>query len=126
MKTRPIVGIAGLVLTLAVMLPAVFLISRGSVSKQLYLAITVAVLGFVVWVIAYAALVDPLLRRGAGALLGTRIEWQGTGSSILWTPVEKKGCLAELTAAFLGYVFITLWLLPYAVALILIWWSQRQ
>ena len=125
MKTRAIFGIAGFVLTIAVMIPVLFFLSRGSLGASQYWAIVTAVLGLVVWTIPYATLVDPLLRRGVGSLFGTTIEWRGTSKSISWTPGNETGCIANLCIDLLGYFFIILWLLPFGAAIALVLWFRH-
>jgi len=125
MKTRPIVGIAGLVVALVVMIPVLFFVSRGAVGGNQFLLIGLAVLALVLWTIAYATLVDPLLRKAIGALFGLTIQWQGPGSSVAWTPLEKSGCLAGFVVGILGYIFIFLWLIPLVAGVALIWYVSR-
>jgi len=124
MKTRTIVGIAGFVLTIALMIPLLFFLSRGAVSTSQYLIIVLGVLLFVLWTIPYAMLVDPLLRRVIGTLLGVTIEWRGTNNSRSWTPVEETGCILGLIIDLLGYSFIILWIMPFAVAVALVLWFK--
>jgi hypothetical protein len=125
MRSRSIVGIVSLTLTLAVMIPVVFVLSRGSVSTNQYLLIVGAVLAMVLWTIPYATLVDPWLRRTLGALLQVTIEWHGTSKSMSWSAAEKAGCLTDLFLYLLGYLFIILWLSPLAGAIALVWWYRH-
>ena len=125
MKTRTMIGITGFILTLAVMIPLLFVLSRGAVSTNQFVVIVAAVLLLVLWTIPYAAIVDPWLRRNVGALFGVTIEWRGTSKSMSWTPVEETGCLSGLFIDLLGYLFIILWLLPLAATIALAWWLRR-
>ncbi|MEP6911822.1 MAG: hypothetical protein ABI923_03655 [bacterium] len=125
MKPRAIFGIAGFVLTIAVMVPVLFFLSRGAVSTNQFVVITSAVLLLVLWTIPYVTLVDPLLRRGVGALFNVTIEWRGTSKSISWTPVEDMGCLTGLFIDLLGYFFIILWLLPFGAAVAMVLWLRH-
>ena len=125
MKTRAIFGIAGFVLTIAVMIPLLFFLSRGAVSTNQYLIIVSAVLALVLWTIPYVTVVDPCLRRGFGALFGTTIEWRGPSKSISWTPAEETGCIASLFIDLLGYFFIILWLAPFGAAIGLMLWFRH-
>ena len=125
MKRLTTVGIAGFALTLAVMIPVLFFLSRGAVSTNQFIVILSTVLLLVLWTVAYVTLVDPLLRRAVGALFNRTIEWQGTSQSISWTPVEEAGCLTGLFITLLGYAFIILWLLPFGASIALIWWLRR-
>lgn len=125
MKPRAVFGIAGFVLTIALMIPALFFLSRGAVSTNQYVGIVSAVLALVLWTIPYVTLVDPWLRRGVGALFGTGIEWRGTSSSMSWTPLEKTGCLASLFIDLLGYFFILLWLAPPGAVIVLVLWFRH-
>jgi hypothetical protein len=59
MKTRAIIGITALVLTLIVMIPVVFFLTRGAVSPNQFGVITAGVLFLILWTISYAMLVDP-------------------------------------------------------------------
>ena len=125
MKTRGIIGITGLVLTLVVMLPVLFFLSRGAVRPDQFGVIVACVLFLVVWTIPYVTLVDPLLRRAVGALFNVTIEWCGTSNSISWTPAEKTGCILGLFIDLLGYFFIVLWLLPFGAAIALVLWFRH-
>lgn len=91
MKTRATVGTVAFILTIAVMIPALFLLSRGAVSANQYFVIVATVLLLVLWTIPYATLVDPWLRRGVGALFNVTIEWRGASNSLSWTPVQETG-----------------------------------
>lgn len=118
-------GLVALVLTLVLMIPLLFILSRNTVDTSQFILIVSAVLLFVLWTIPYATLVDPLLRRGVGALFGTTIEWRGTSKSISWTPGEETGCIASLLIDLLGYFFIILWLLPFGAGIALVlWWRH--
>jgi len=125
MKTRTMIGITGFILTLAVMIPLLFVLSRGAVSTNQFIVIVAAVLLLVLWTIPYATIVDPWLRRSVGALFGVTIEWRGTSKSMSWTPVEETGCLRGLFIDLLGYLFVILWLLPLVAILALAWWLRR-
>src|ERR1700730_8594211 len=125
MKCRAIVGITGLVLTLVVMMPVLFFLSRGTISSNQFGVIVGCVLFLVLWTIPYVTLVDPLLRRAVGALFKVTIEWRGPSSSISWTPAEKTGCLLGLFIGLLGYFFIVLWFLPFGAAIALVLWFRQ-
>ena len=125
MKTRTIFGITGLVLTLVVMIPVLFFLSRGAVSSNQFGVIVGCVLLLVLWTISYMTLVDPLLRRAVGAVFNVTIEWRGPSSSISWTPAEKTGCILGLFIGLLGYIFIVLWLLPFGAAIALVLWFRH-
>ena len=125
MKTRTIIGIAGFFLTIAVMIPLLFFLTRGAVSSNQFAVIVAGVLFLVVWTIPYVTLVDPLLRRAVGALFNVTIEWRGTSNSISWTPVENSGCLFGLFLDVLGYLFVILWLVPFAAAIGLVLWLRH-
>jgi hypothetical protein len=125
MKTRSIVGLSGLVLTLVLMIPVLFFLSRGAVSPNQFAVIAASVLLLVVWTILYVTLVDPLLRRAVGALFKVTIEWRGPSNSISWTPVENSGCILGFFLGLLGYFFIGLWLLPFGAAIALVLWFRH-
>ena len=125
MKTRAIFGILGFVLTLVVMIPVLFFLSRGAVSANQFALIVGGVLLLVVWTVPYVTLVDPLLRRALGALFNVTIEWRGTSNSMSWTPVENSGCIFGLFLDLLGYFFIILWLLPFGAAIGLVLWFRH-
>ena len=125
MKTRSIVGLTGLVLTLVVMIPVLFFLSRGVVSTNQFIVIVACVLFLVLWTIPFVTLVDPLLRRAVGALFNVTIEWRGTSNSISWTPAEKTGCILGLFLDLLGYFFVVLWLLPFGAAIALVLWFRH-
>ena len=125
MKTRAVVGVAAFVLTIAVMIPALFFLSRGAVSFNQYFVIVAAVLSLVLWTVPYATLVDPWLRRGVGTLFNVHIEWRGPSRSIAWTTVEETGCLLSLLVDLLGYFFIILWLLPFGAAIAQVLWFRH-
>jgi hypothetical protein len=118
-------GIAGLLLTLVLMIPILFILSRGTVNTSQFVLIVSGVLLLVLWTIPYATLVDPWLRRGVGALFNVTIEWQGTSKSLSWTPIQETGCLAGLFIDLLGYFFIVLWLMPFAAAIGLVLWLRH-
>jgi hypothetical protein len=122
MKTRTTVGIAGFVLTLIVMIPILFFLTRDGVNRNQFVVIVSAVLLLVLWTIPYITLIDPLLRRAVGGLFNLTIEWRGVTNSISWTPLEETGCLLGLFLHLLGYFFIFLWLVPFAAAIVLFWW----
>lgn len=122
---KGVVGIAALILTLVVMIPVLFVLTRSTVSANQYLVIVSAVLLLVLWTVAYVTLVDPLLRRAVGALCHRTIEWRGTSKSISWTAVEETGCLMSLLVDLLGYFFIVLWLLPFGAGVSLVWWLRH-
>ena len=125
MKTRAIIGVTSLVLTLIVMLPVLFFLSRGAVSTNQFGVIVSSVLLLVLWTILYVTLVDPLLRRGVGALCNVTIEWRGISRSISWTPVENTGCILGLFIGLLCYFFIVLWLLPFGAAIGFVLWFRH-
>jgi hypothetical protein len=125
MKTRSIFGIAGCVVTIAVMIPALFFLSRGAVGTNQYILIVLGVLMLVLWLISYMTLVDPWLRRRVGALLGVTIELQRSGGSANWAPSQKAGCLFGLFVPLLGYFFVIGWYVPLAAAIALAWWFHH-
>jgi uncharacterized membrane protein len=125
MKSRAIFGISGFVLTIAITIPVLFFLSRGSVGASQYLAIVTAVLALVLWTIPYATLVDPWLRRCVGALFRVTIAWSGTSKSMSWTPAAETGCLAGFIIGLLGYFFLILWFVPFALAIGLILWLRH-
>ena len=118
-------SIVALVLVLMLTMPILFILSRNSVNSSQFILIASAVLLLVLWTIPYATLVDPLLRRGVGALFGTTIEWRGTSKSISWTPGGETGCIASLLIDLLGYFFIILWLLPFGAGIVLMLWRRH-
>ena len=118
-------GIAAFLLTLVLMIPILFILCRGTVNTNQFILIVSGVLLLVLWTIGYATLVDPWLRRGVGALFNVTIEWRGTSKSLSWTPVQETGCLAGLFIDLLGYFFIVLWLMPFAVAIGLVLWLRH-
>jgi hypothetical protein len=125
MKTRSI-GIGGLVLALAMMIPVLFFLSRGAVGTNQTILIVLGVLMLVLWTIPYITLVDPWLRRRVGALLGVTIELRGGGSSVkAWAISEKAGCLLGNCLELLGYLFMLVWYVPFAVAIALAWWFRH-
>jgi hypothetical protein len=125
MTKRAGVGLAAFALTIMVMIPLLFFLSRKAVSADQYFIIVTGVLLLVFWTIPYATLVDPLLRRGVGSLLNVNIQWRGPSSSIAWTPVEETGCLLSLFIDLLGYVFIALWFVPFAAVIGLVLWLRH-
>jgi hypothetical protein len=125
MKRRAIIGITAFVLTLSVMIPVVFFLTRGTVSLNQFGVITAGVLFLVLWTIPYAMLVDPLLRRTVGALFNTTIEWQRAGKSMSWTAAAETGCIASLFIDLLGYFFVVLWFVPIAAAIGLVLWFRH-
>ena len=118
-------GIVALVLTLALTIPILFILSRGAVNTNQFILIMSGVLLLVLWTIPYATLVDPWLRRAVGALFNVTIEWRGTSKSLSWTPVQETGCIAGLFIDLLGYFFIILWLVPFAAAIGLVLWLRH-
>ena len=124
MKPRGIVGVLTFVLTIALMIPVLFFLSRGAVGTNLFILIVSGALLVVLWTIPYATLVDPGLRRVVGGVFGITIEWRGVGNSISWTPVEKVGCIQGLFIDLLGYFFILLWFLPFAAAIAMVFWLR--
>ncbi len=78
MKTRGIVGILAMVLTIGLLIPVLFFVTRGAVAPNQFVVIAAGVLTLVVWTIPYATLVDPALRKLVGAVFGTEIGWGGT------------------------------------------------
>lgn len=118
-------GIAALLLTLGLMIPILFILSRGTVNTNQFILIVSGVLLLVLWTITYATLVDPWLRRDVGALFNVTIEWRGPSKSLSWTPVQKTGCMAGLFIDLLGYFFIVLWLMPFAAAIGLVLWLRH-
>ena len=121
MKTRGMIGILALVLTLGVLLPVIFFITRGAVSQNQFIVIAAGVLALVVWTIPYATLVDPALRKIVGALFGTEIGWGGTTNARHWDAGQEFGCISNLFIELLGYVFIILWFVPPAAIGVVIW-----
>ncbi len=118
-------GIAALGLTLVLMIPFLFVLSRNAISANQYFVIVAAVLLLVLWTIPYATLIDRWLRRSVGALFNVKIEWRGTSKSMSWTPDEETGCLTGLFIDLLGYFFIILWLVPFAGATGLVLWLRH-
>jgi len=125
MKTRAMIGIIAFVLTLVVMVPILFILSRGAVGGTQFAVILAGVLFLVLWTIPYVTLVDPLLRRAVGALFNVTIEWTGTSESISWTPVNNSGCLLSLFLGLLGYILIVLWFVPLAATISLVLWFRH-
>ena len=126
MKNRTIAGVAGLLLTMALMVPVLFVLSRGAVSTNQFALIVSGVLLLVLWTIPYMTLIDPLLRRAAGSVFGVTIEWRGPRNSLSWTPVEATGCLSELVIGSLGYLLIVLWFVPFGAAIALVFWLRHS
>src|SRR5258707_15873597 len=118
-------GIAALGLTLVLMIPFLFVLSRNAIGANQYFVIVASVLLLVLWTIPYATLVDPWLRRSVGALFNVTIEWRGTSNSLSWTPVQETGCIAGLFIDLLGYSFIILWFTPFAAAIGLVLWLRH-
>ena len=123
MKTRPLLGIS-LCLTLLVVVPVLFFLTRGIMSSSQFGLIVVAVLSLFLWTVVYVTLFDPLLRRGVGALLNVTIHWSGIGDSISWTHAEAHGCLAGFFIGLLGYLFLFLWIVPFVAAVGLVFWLR--
>lgn len=98
-------ALIGLTITLLLAIPALFLLTRGSVGTSQFVLIVGVVLLFVMWTAVYMILVDPLLRRLIGNTFNLQIEWRGPSRSIAWTAVEPQGCLREMLIALFGYVF---------------------
>jgi hypothetical protein len=115
--------VAGFAITLALMVPILFIVSRGTVTTNQFVLIVCGVLGFTSWIVVYVKLVDPLLRRAAGALFGVAIETRGgRNGAAAWEPLESQGCLLEVFIGLLGYVCIALWLAAFAGAIGLVLW----
>ena len=121
MKTRGIVGILALVLTLVVMIPVLFFVTRGAVGPNQFIRIAAGGLALVVWTIPYATLVDPALRKLVGAVFGTEIGWGGVTNSLHWATPQEFGCIASLFVELLGYFFIILWFVPPAAIALVLW-----
>jgi hypothetical protein len=121
MKTRGMVGILAMVLTIFVMIPVLFFVTRGAVSQNQFIVIAVGVLAMVVWTIPYATLVDPALRKVVGAVFGTEIGWGGTTNSLHWATSQEFGCISSLFVELLGYFFIILWFVPPAAIAVVLW-----
>ena len=121
MKTRGIVGILAFVVTIVVLLPVVFFVTRGAVSQNQFIIIGAGVLAMVVWTIPYATLVDPALRKVVGAVFGTEIEWGGTTNSLHWATPQEFGCIPSLFIELLGFFFIILWFVPPAAIAVVLW-----
>jgi hypothetical protein len=121
MKTRGIVGILALVLTLGLLIPVLFFVTRGAVSQNQFIVIVAGGLTLVVWTIPYATLVDPALRKVVGAVLGTTIGWGGTTNSLHWDTSQEFGCIGSLFVELLGYFFIILWFVPPAAIAVVLW-----
>ena len=119
-------ALAGLGVTLLLVIPLLFVLTRKAAGTNRVIVITGVVLLFVLWTALYAMLVDPLLRRFIGGIFMVRIEWRGPGNSIAWTAAEPQGCLREMLIALFGYVFLTLWILPFAGAVFLAYRLVQQ
>jgi len=115
------VGILALVLTLGLLIPVLFIVTRGAVSQNQFIVILAGVLALVLWTIPYATLVDPALRKIVGAALGTEIGWGGTTNALHWDTGQEFGCLASLFVELLGYFFIILWFVPPAALALVLW-----
>ena len=115
------VGILALVLTLGLLIPVLFIVTRGAVSSNQFIIIAVGVLALVVWTIPYATLVDPALRKLVGAVFGTEIGWGGTTNQLHWATPQEFGCLPSLFIELLGYFFIILWFVPPAAIALVLW-----
>jgi len=124
MKTRGVVGVVALLLTLCLLMPVLFFVTRGAVSPNQFVRIAVAVLALVLWTIPYATLVDPALRKIVGAVFGTEIGWGGTTNSLHWATPQELGCISTLFVELLGYLFIILWFVP-PVAIAVVLWLRR-
>ena len=118
-------ALIGLGITLLLVIPTLYFLTRTSVSTNQFVVITGVVFLFVLWTVIYMIRVDPLLRRLIGGVFNVRIEWSGPGNSIAWTAVEPTGCLHEMLIGAFGYVFIALWILPFAGAVFLVYWLRR-
>jgi hypothetical protein len=121
MKTRGIVGILALVLTLGLLIPVLFFVTRGAVSQNQFIVIAAGVLTMVLWTIPYATLVDPALRKVVGAVFGTEIGWGGMTNSLHWATSQEFGCIGSLFVELLGYFFIILWFVPPAAIAVVLW-----
>ncbi|HYW70845.1 MAG TPA: hypothetical protein VE961_07420 [Pyrinomonadaceae bacterium] len=121
MKTRGTVGIVALALTLGLMIPVLFFVTRGAVSQNQFIVILAGGLALVLWTIPYATLVDPALRKLVGAVFGTEIGWGGTSNALHWATSQEAGCLASLFVELLGYFFIILWFVPPAAIVLVLW-----
>ena len=115
------IGILALVLTLALLIPVLFFVTRGAVSQNEFVFILAGVLALVLWTIPYATLVDPALRKLVGTLFGTEIGWGGTTNALHWATPQEVGCLASLFVELLGYFFIILWFVPPAAIALVLW-----
>ena len=112
-------ALAGLGITLLLVLPILFVLTRRAGTNRI-VVITGVVLLFALWTALYVMLVDPLLRRLMGRTLNARIEWRGPSNSIAWTAAEPQGCLREMLIAGFGYLFLALWILPFAGVVFLV------
>ena len=115
------VGMLALVLTLGLLIPVLFFVTRGAVGQNQFIVIAAGVLAMVVWTIPYATLVDPALRKVVGAVFGTTIGWGGTTNSLHWDTGQEFGCIASLFVELLGYFFIILWFVPPAAIAVVLW-----
>ena len=121
MKTRGVVGVVALLLTLCLLIPVLFFVTRGAVSANQFIVIAVGVLALVLWTIPYATLVDPALRKVVGAVFGTEIGWGGTTNSLHWATPQEFGCIPSLFVELLGYLFIILWFVPPGAIAVVLW-----
>jgi hypothetical protein len=127
MKTRPLIGLITILLTLAVIVPLIFFLSRGVIPANQFLLIALGILALLLWVIPFVTLVDPLLRRGVGSILNLNIVWRGRGAgrAASWTAMEKSGCLTGIALEALGYFFLLIWYLPWLGVIGIVWWIWR-
>ena len=119
-------ALAGLGITLLLVLPILFVLTRRAAGTNRIVVITGVVLLFVLWTALYVMLVDPLLRRLMGRTLNVRIEWRGPSNSIAWTAAEPQGCLREMLIALFGYVFLAIWVLSFAGVVFLVYRLVQQ
>ena len=126
MKTRGMVGILALVVTLVLLIPVLFFVSRGAVGPNQFTVVAAGVLAMVLWTIPYATLVDPALRKVVGAVFGTEIGWGGTTNSLHWATPQEFGCISSLFIELLGYFFIILWFVPLAAIALVLWLRHSQ
>jgi len=121
MKTRGVVGVLAMVLTIGLLIPVLFFLTRGAVAPNQFVVIAAGVLALVLWTIPYATLVDPALRKVVGAVFGTEIGWGGTTNSLHWATPGEFGCISSLFVELLGYFFIILWFVPPAAIALVLW-----
>ena len=119
-------ALAGLGITLLLVIPILFVLTKSAAGTNRIVVITGVVLLFALWTALYVMFVDPLLRRMMGGIFMVRIEWRGPGNSIAWTAAEPQGCLREMLIAVFGYVFLTLWILPFAGVVFLVYRLVQQ